>query len=312
MAKLLPDSMDFAAYERDTECSAKIRRASEWVDELQSAFDPDPERPAMPIMASTKLRDRIEFRPGEVTCWAGYSGHRKSMLLGQAVCDFTAVGNKTLLASLEMSPATTLARMARQVFATERPSRQAIERFARWTDDRVWLFDHLGRATPAAIIGVTRYFAEELKGCHVVIDSMMMVVGSEKDLDEQKQFMTDLVRIAQETGLHMHLVAHCRKPESGTDDKPPSKYDVRGASAITDQAHNVITVWANKPKERKLAEDPTNAAMREEPDARVAVEKQRNGKFEGALKLWFHEHSLRFVDHKYDIVRPYDIGGLDD
>ena len=31
-------------------------------------------------MFSTKLRDAIDFRAGEVTCWAGYSGHRKSML----------------------------------------------------------------------------------------------------------------------------------------------------------------------------------------------------------------------------------------
>ena len=127
------------------------------------------------------------------------------------------------LASVEMLPRATLARMARQVFACERPTRLALEQFSEWTDERLWLFDHFGRATPSSVIAVTRYFADHLHGHHVVIDSMMMVVGSEEGMDEQKQFMTDLVRVAQETGLHLHLVAHCRKPASGDENKPPAK-----------------------------------------------------------------------------------------
>ncbi len=310
MAMLILDSMDFSAYERDTECSAKVRGASHWQDELLSEFFPAETAARMPVMGSTKLRDKLEFRPGEVTCWAGYSGHRKSMFLGQAVLDFCADGNRTLMASFEMLPRMTLARMARQAFACERPTRQALAEFSAWTDERLWLFDHFGRATPSSVIAVTRYFADSVQGQHVVIDSMMMVVGSEESMDEQKQFMTDLVRVAQETGLHLHLVAHCRKPASGDENKPPTKYDVRGSSAITDQAHNVITVWANKDKARKLAEDPQDSAARQLPDARVAVEKQRNGQFEGAVKLWFNEPSMRFFDDRYEAVKPYRLEQL--
>jgi twinkle protein len=310
MAHLLSDSMDFSAYERSTECKAKVRSASQWEDELFAEFAPVEEAASVPTMASTKLREYIDFRPGEVTCWAGYSGHRKSMFLGQAVLDFCAGGYRTLLASFEMLPRMTLARMARQVFACERPTRQALAEFSEWTDERLWLFDHFGRATPSSVIAVTRYFADSLRGHHVVIDSMMMVVGSEEGMDEQKQFMTDLVRVAQETGLHLHLVAHCRKPASGDENKPPTKYDVRGSSAITDQAHNVITVWANKEKARKLAEDPLDTAARALPDARVAIEKQRNGRFEGSMKLWFHEPSMRFFDERHQIVKPYKLEPL--
>ena len=305
MANLLFDSTDFSAYERSTECKAKVRRASKWEDELFAEFAPEVEIARLPAMTSTRLRDLIEFRPGEVTCWAGYSGHRKSMFLGQAVLDFSAAGYRTLLASFEMLPRMTLARMARQTFACERPTRQALAEFSEWTDERLWLYDHFGRATPSSVIAVTRYFADSLRGHHVVIDSMMMVVGSEESMDEQKQFMTDLVRVAQETGMHLHLVAHCRKPSSGDENKPPTKYDVRGSSAITDQAHNVITVWANKDKERKLVDDPLDATARQLPDARVAIEKQRNGRFEGAVKLWFHEPSMRFYDDRYQTVKPY-------
>ena len=128
MAFLLTDSMDFTAYERETECKAKVRRASKWEEELFAQFAPEGEIARLPTMGSTKLRDLIDFRPGEVTCWAGYSGHRKSMFLGQAVLDFSAAGYRTLLASFEMLPRMTLARMARQTFACERTTRQEIGR----------------------------------------------------------------------------------------------------------------------------------------------------------------------------------------
>ena len=106
---------------------------------------------------------------------------------------------------------------------------------------------------------------------------MMMVCASEESLDEQKQFTTDLVRVAQETGLHLHVIAHCRKPPSGDESKPPSKYDLRGSAAISDQAHNVITVWADKEKKARLEQDPNDMAWLAKPAAasRIAASSRR-------------------------------------
>ena len=158
-------------------------------------------------------------------------------------------------------------------------------------------------------LAVCRYFAEELQGQHVVIDSMMMVCASEEHLDEQKQFVTDLVRVAQETGLHVHLVTHCRKPQQG-EDRPPSKYDIRGSSAISDQCPNVVLVWANKAKAAALEKDPHDEAELSKPDALVIVDKQRNGEFEGKVKLWFHPASFRFCDDRITAVEPYHLKGV--
>jgi twinkle protein len=210
-----------------------------------------------------------------------------------------------LIASFEMTPAETLARMAKQCFALDRPAPDSLRAFSAWTDGRLWLFDHRGRITPDKMMSVIRYFAEELQGSQVFIDSMMMVCASEESLDEQKQFCTDVVRAAQEYSLHVHIIAHCRKPSAGAEDRPPTKYDLRGSAAISDQAHNVITVWANKPKYAALEKNPNDFDMAQQPDARISVEKQRNGRFEGALKLWFHEPSMRFCDTATDPVEPY-------
>lgn len=305
MASVIADDIDFAAYMRDTECSAKVRKASAFADDLAAEFatkrgNSDPE------MFSTKLRGLLGFRPGEVTAWAGYNGHRKSMFTGQVALDLCVQRQRVLVVSLEMSPARTLARMVRQAAAVSHPGSEFLREFTRWTDGRLWLFDHLGRITPDLCLALLRYFAQELQGQHVFIDSMMMVCKSEEHLDEQKQFTTDLVRVAQETGLHVHLVAHCRKPQTG-EDKPPSKYDLRGSAAISDQCPNVVTIWANKLKAAKLQVDPHDAAALADFDALVSVEKQRNGEFEGRVKLWFHRASMRFLDDRVSACEPYHL-----
>jgi len=304
MAEILSDAIDWSAYERETEAAVKVRPAHAFADDLQAEFAPK-SHSQKSVMFSTKLRDVIEFRPGEVTCWAGYSGHRKSMFTGQVALDLIVQRERTLLASMEMSPARTLARMVRQAFGVERPEADRLRSFSAWTDGRLWLFDHMGRVAPGVMQAVCMYFATEKQGRHVFIDSMMMVCGSEESLDEQKQFATDLCRLAQETGLHVHLVTHCRKPQSGAEDKPPTKYDLRGSAAISDQASNVITVWANKPKAAKLKVNPYDDEALQQPDAAVTVEKQRNGAWEGRIKLWWDEASLRFVDDRTSPMEPY-------
>jgi twinkle protein len=309
MAEFLnPDTIDFSAYMRKTEASAKIHPASSFHDEMLAEFAVRTEG-VRSVMLSTKLRDVIEFRPGEVTAWTGYSGHRKSMFTSQVALDLCRQEERCLLVSLEMSPSKTLNRMARQAAGEARPAEAWLSRFSRWTDSRLWLFDHLGRISPDFCLAVATYFAAELGGRHVFIDSMMMVCASEESMDEQKQFVTDLCRLAQETRLHVHLVTHCRKPQSG-DEKPPTKYDVRGSAAITDQVANVITVWQNKPKRAALEKDPNNIASLKEPDALITIDKQRNGSYEGRNQLWFDDRALRFCDGRLTMCGPYDLADL--
>lgn len=306
MATVIPDTIDWSAYAAMTEAKIKVKPASSFEAEMVSEFHGAPEA-HKPEMFSTKLRGRIEFRPAELTAWAGYNGHRKSMFTGQVALDLIVQRQRTLLASFEMLPARTLGRMVRQAFAAQRPTRDQIERFAKWTDGRLWLFDHVGRIDPSKLLAVMRYFADDLHGAQVFVDSMMMVCGSEESLDEQKQFTTDLVRLAQETGLHIHLIAHCRKPQGG-EEHPPSKYDLRGSAAISDQAHNVITVHANKAKARLVEAGKATDATMSEPDQYVTVEKQRNGEWEGRAGLWFDRRCMRFGDSRSENTAPYVLG----
>lgn len=295
MQLIAPDDIDFKAYEWQTQCRAKVRSVTSYADALARELAPKA-RAHDPSMFSTKLRHFLQFRPSEVTAWAGYSGHRKSMFTGQLALELGLQGIRTLVMSFEMTPAQTLARMVRQFSGKAQPSDSDIAEFLQATEGRIWLFDHVGRIAPAEALAVCSYFAKEFKGQQVFVDSFMMVCSSEERMDEQKQFATDLVRLAQDTELHVHIIAHCRKPASGDETNPPGKHDLRGTAAITDQCPNVVTVWANKAKQAALEKDENDAFALQKPDALLTVCKQRHGSFEGRVSFWFDAPSLRFCD----------------
>ena len=307
MAQLIPDEIDFGAYMGATEFKAKVRPASAFTDDVR--FNHARKGKARsPSMWSTSIRNAIEFRPGEVTVWAGFNGHKKSMFTGQLALDLCQQRERTLMVSLEMEPWRTLERMAQQACATPAPCDSPMfDDFSRWTDGRLWMFDHVGRLTPDRAIALCRYFANDLQGSQVFIDSFMKVVQSEESMDEQKAMVGNITDVAKETGLHIHMVAHCRKPNGGGEDKPPTKYDIKGSGAISDQCHNICMVWENKVRRAEAEKAIPNEDVMAKPDAIISIEKQRNGRTEGKFGMWFAERTLRFCDDRLATVEPYPL-----
>lgn len=301
---LIPDEIDLSGYMDTPDFHAKVRSAKDFRAGVKRNLRPEGTRERHPGFLLSKARNTIEFRPGEVTAWVGYNGHRKSMFTSQVALDMAVHRQKSLIVSLEMPPADTMTRMTRQAIGQAHPNDEAIDRFLDWSSDRLWLFDHVGNITVEHSFALCRYFRDQCGGNHVFLDSMMMICTSEEKLDEQKQFATGIVRLAQETGLHVHVITHCRKPMHG-DGKVPTRYDIRGSGAISDQAHNTIAVWMNKAKYEKLEQNPGDMEALAEPCAVVKCDKQRNGKWEGAFKLWFDEFSLRFCDDRTSRIEPY-------
>lgn len=285
-----PDDIDFQAYMDDTDAVQKVRPASAYREQTKAYMRGD-----FAMIGATapwsKTHDLIRFRPGEVTAWAGYNGSGKSLLLGQIVLGFMAMKLPSLIASFEMHPRVTLARMCRQASMGPRPTEQAIDLFHDWTDGRLWLYDHQGQVRPEQVLAVCRYASIELGIRHIVIDSMMKCVRGEDDYNGQKDFVDALCAIARRTEMHVHLVHHMRKGEN--EAKTPGKHDLKGSGSITDQVDNVVIVWRNKAKQREQQE--SGVVDDSKPDALMIIDKQRNGEFEGRVSLWFDQGSTQFV-----------------
>lgn len=215
-----------------------------------------------------------------------------SLALGQVLIGFLGQGMGSCIASLEMAPRITLARMCRQYFRVSRPEPELIREFHDSVGKHLCVYDQSGTVTDKKIFAVIRYAAEELGLKHFVLDSLMKCGIAEDDYTGQKMFVDRLCAEAKDTGMHIHLVAHSKKQKDEL--VPPGKMDVKGAGSMTDQVDNVITWWRNKKKEQADCPDQS------EPDAMLICDKQRNGEWEGRAAFWFDRVSQNFVENRDD------------
>lgn len=297
-----PDEIDFRAYLAATDSAHKVRPASEFIDGVIEHLYGE-SRNAGALLPWSKTQTQFRARPGEITIWTGWNSHRKSMILGHIALGFCDQNERTAIASLEMRPESTLARMARQASCGTEPAVEFIRRFGAWTDGRLWLYNHLGQLPWQKMIAVCRYCVDKLGMTQIIIDSLMKCGLSEDDYNGQKQFLDTLCVVARDLKVHIHLVSHARK---GTDENvPPNKMDNKGTGTMNDLADNVIVVWANKKKDRESVKPEPDAQIMAKPDQLLLIEKQRHGEFEGSIALWFNRNSLQFSgdDRGYSI--PY-------
>jgi twinkle protein len=287
---LAPDDIDFDHYMRDTESQHKVKRLSDWDDDLIEEFNSTPDAETHPKLPWRRLETRISLRPGEMSLWFGYSGHGKSLLLGQAMLGVVAQGSSCCIASFEMRPRKTLARMCRQLVDAFQPSPVQVREFTGWAGRKAWVYDQTGSVDPQRVYAVIRYSAEVLKVQHFVVDNLTKCVAADDDYAGQKAIVDKLTELARDLGIHIHLVHHARKDRDET--RPPRKMDALGASAITNLADNVFIVWRNKAKWEAETVDTKL------PDAQFICDKQRHGTgWEGSLNLTFHQRSMQYIEY---------------
>lgn len=296
-----PDDADFAEYYAESEPAAKVHAASTWAEQLAALAD-NPIRITGARLPWKSTHDNVRFRAGEVTLWAGINGSGKSQVLGNVVLGFCAQREASCIASFEMAPIRTLERMQRQAAMNSKPPADFTNRFMTLLDGQLWIYDQQGQVDARTLYAVIRYSARKLGVKHMVVDSLMKCVRGEDDNNGQKHFVETLMNLAREEQIHVHLVHHVRKGES--EDKPPTKWDVKGSGSIVDQVDQLMIVWRNKPKERKinLARDKGQEVDMElagQVDAYLCCEKNRNGEWEGRIPLWFHADSLQYCGNSH-------------
>jgi twinkle protein len=279
------DDIDWEKYREESLPKRKIKEKAFYKKQVQEYFEGSLIKRGCSIPFDNGGL-HIGLRPSEVSVWAGVNGHGKSLLLGQIVLGLMEQDQKCLICSFEMRPEISLARMARQATGKEIPSSTDLEAFYSWKKNNLYLLDHHGMIDTDTMFAVMRYAHQELGVKHIVIDSLMKCVKGEDSYNEQKDFVNALCSIAQDTEMHIHLVHHMRK---GNDESHiGGKFDLKGSGSISDQVDNVFIVWRNK-KEDKNDIDP---------DGLLICAKQRNGEWEGKIKLWFDKQSQQYtVEH---------------
>ena len=240
-------------------------------------------------MPWNKTEDKFRFRPGEVTIWAGSNGSGKSLIMGQCAIPL-AKTIKVGIASFEMPPDSTVSRMLRQATGGPCPTDEVAQRFC--DNLKLYIYNHVGNLKTETVYGMLHYMAAEKGIKHIMIDSLVKCgVNSEKN-EPQKQFLNKVQEIAKEHKIHIHIVHHTRKTADETEN--PDKYSVKGAGELVDLTDNLILVYRNRKKEKKIKEG--KEFEEDEPDCFLDVSKQRHGEWEGRFAFWWDPKTSQWLD----------------
>lgn len=286
----------------------ELKPASYFRQEVKDAFyPPGGIRPGIAPPWS-KASDKIRFLPGDLSIWTGINGHGKSQFIGQIALDAMDKGLKVCIASLELKPKNLLKRLFRQAAAMEMPTNEYIDAIHEWTDDKLWIYDFTGNTQTSRILEVFAQAKQHHDIDIFIIDSMMRCGIAEDDLSGQKAFVGKLCDFKNQHNCHIHLITHPRKDKDET--LIPGKMDICGSGSISNQADNCFTVWRNKKKEDDMQE--CFAEGKEPPekllntaDCSWKCDKQRNGEWEGKIKLWFDPKSFQYLNRRGDKPKQY-------
>ncbi|MBW2185705.1 MAG: toprim domain-containing protein [Deltaproteobacteria bacterium] len=282
----------------------ELRRAGSYTDQVLERFYPTEGRRPGIDLPWRKTHDRLRLYDGEVSIWTGINGHGKSLLLGQVMLGAAKQGHSCCIASMEMKPEKTLARMVQQAVRTDKPTQDAIRKTLNQLNENVWIFDVVGTAKHDRLLKVFDYAYRRYGIRQFVVDSLAKVGLDEDDYNGQKAFVDALGDFAKSTNSHVHLVAHARK---GMDEfSAPGKMSVKGTGALTDMVDNLLCVYRNKAKERDMAilenggniKGETLEDVRSKFDAFLICDKHREdgADAEGGYGLYFDRKPQSFVE----------------
>jgi len=253
----------------------------------------------------------INFRPGEMTVWHGWNGSGKTQVLNNCLAHWARPGKGACIASLEWPVADTWAFLGKIGLGKRKPTtEQEFGEVVAWLDERFLAYHKLGEARLEDLLRVFGHAARKYGCFHFVVDALLRLAGVKiDDLDAQRQVCNALLDFCQRFRVHVHLVAHSKKPDSRHDPRKcwPSKYDISGSGDLSNLVQNVVCVWRNAGKEEALFEarqfpegheerEKAETAWYGKEDTLLVVQKQRKTGREGHKRLWFDkdEHGGSF------------------
>lgn len=296
----LPEDLDFEQYLDSYESQRHAEHVRDITDYAEDAWEYLQAGGAKSgeTLPWAKTADEFRFRDGELTIWAGVNGNGKSLVMGQ-----TAIWleSPVVIASMEMQPRITTARILRQACAVGNPTYDYYQKALKALTGKLYIYDHVGQVSEEAMLGLCHYAGKERGIKHVMIDSLVKCGIGTDDYNAQKRFVDKLSQAAKDHNIHVHLVVHVRKGSRETD--LPDKFDIKGAGEITDLADNVLIISRNQSKEEKarLGKETDSG----EPDGFIRVAKQRNGEWEGNKGFFWNAQAQQWCEDQRALAVPY-------
>ena len=274
----------------------ELRKPTRYTDAVIELFWPEGGVPAGYQLPYENFRDKVLFRPGELTLWSGASGAGKSQILSDCEVDWVAQGSRVCKASFEMKGSQSLKRSVKQVSGLDRPTKEYIAKALQFLDRGLIIYERVGKSNIDGLLEIFDYARARWGADQFVVDSLMRLGIASDNYTGQEEAVYKLVDWVISRDVHLHLVAHSRKGERSSG--VPEIEDVKGAMEIGANAFNILTVWRNRKREDEIneedSEDKRRELLAERPMVMLNIAKQRNGDFEGKRGLWFCQQTYRY------------------
>jgi len=113
------------------------------------------------------------------------------------------------------------------------------------------LYDHWGSIDPANLLNRVRYMARAMECDYIFLDHLSIVVSALETGDERRMIdstMTRLRSLVEETGVHLVLVSHLKRPDGRSHEEGgfTSLAQLRGSHAIAQLSDAVIGCERNQ------------------------------------------------------------------
>ena len=255
----------------------------------------------------------LTFRKHEITLWFGFSGHGKSTAVANQIASLAAKGKQSCVASFEQQPEMTFAQILTQF--TAYPNLPYTKEFDMAFDHLaglVFMYKSMERADPKHLISTFTHAHKRYGIDTFVIDNVMTMNIDRGDNTAQADAIDGLRVFVAKYPVHLHIVAHPRKPPESTA-KPPGMAEIRGASEWGDMPHNIITVWRDGAKAERIGEMENSNFSHQEiveffnstPCGKIIVRKQRATGEWPLASFFFHKECKRFMPRPGDPMPMY-------
>jgi twinkle protein len=238
----------------------------------------------------------LRFFPGGFSIWSGHPGAGKTTILRQLACHLMACNQRVFVCSLEEDPEDVFTRHAEVALGDGDPSALGLQWCAGHWVERLKLWNYWpGRddAQHQRILAAIRVLAKEGVR-HAIIDSFMCLDVPSNDWEAQRLFTKSLAATCQLAGVHVHLVAHPRKPAQNAQEMDIG--DVAGSSDLGRKADNVLFVKRATNEDRAMFEPHLR-------EMRINIRKQRYGTGHiGETGGFFNTQLRQFVIDQFQTV----------
>ncbi|MFW6410396.1 MAG: bifunctional DNA primase/helicase, partial [Halanaerobiales bacterium] len=257
------------------------------------------------------------YMMGLVTIWTGVNGSGKSTILGQEVAEAIEQGFGCCMVSGELPHWMVKYWLGLQMAGPDhvRVKYDSIKdsesyfvpgekrrKIGDWLQNKLFIYDSFDSLKTKHILEVFENVYKRYGTRQFIVDNLM-VVSYDRDnynskYDKQAQFVKLMKEFAKKYGVHVHVVAHPRKPKGVV-----TKEDIAGLYEITNWADNVVCLHRLTEKNKNYF----NADEREAENIYEIFKSRIYGWQEISIKLDFEETCKRFYQYgnKGDLHKKY-------